>query len=470
MVHVGREERRASHPRDRRRREKPIATLLPFLWLLAATGAAQAQDQLALPPVADIDEQVFPAAAGVAPTAGPSAAQSSQAAQVAGAQAAAVQQAPTNIAIQIIVNSPGSSPVINQANNAASNATAGNANTGSQTAGQQQANGGTSAGGSGTAAGGEGQGNSGTGSGGSGPAVGQTSATAQDAGAQAAAVQGGASNITIVTVIGSPSAGPAVAQTNSAASGATSANTSSTTQVAGQTQDGTGVPASTQPAGEAAPSQPQPGGVSAAQQLGDILAGATGISSPSWTSLWNWIATKGATLPGIPAGTIPPLPGLPSLPDFPLPGLPGITPPASDEAPDGPSSGTGAPARAVEGDRSGAGLPDWTTPPSYPSFFPGASDSDGSGLSSSNVQKGSGAGKFARTQLEPSGRPPLAPGTFAGGGSAAAMLSAGGLVFGALFLIALQGLSAASALSRRFDLASTAWRRQAYLSPLERPG
>jgi hypothetical protein len=465
MARSGREERRAAHRRDRRRRAKPIATLLPVLWFLAATGVAQAQDGLPLPSAPSLDEQVqaLPAAATVVPAAGPSAAQTSQAAQVAGAQAATVQQAPTNIAIQIIVNSPGSSPVINQANNAASNATAGNANTTAQTAGQQQGDGGTAAGGSE-------QGNSGTASGGSGPAVGQTSGTAQNAGSQAAAVQGSAANVTIVTVIGSPSAGPAVSQTNSVISGATSANTSSTTQVAGQTQDGTGTQPSTQPAGGAAPSQPQPGGVSAAQQLGDILAGATGISSPSWASLWGWIATTVASLPGIPAGTIPPLPGLPSLPDFPVPGLPGITPPGSDEAPNGPSSGTGAPARAVGGDRSGAGLPDWTTMPSYPSFFPGASDSSDPGASSSFVQRGAGAGKSARTQLEPSERAPLGTGTFAGGGSAAAMLSAGGLVLGALFLIALQSLSAASALSRRFDLASTAWRRQAYLSPLERPG
>jgi len=448
MVHIRREDRRAPRPRDRRRHAKPIATLLPVLWFLAATGVAQAQDGLPLPPAPNLDEQVLPAAANVVPAAAPSAAQTSQAAQVAGAQAATVQQAPTNIAIQIIVNSPGSSPVINQANNAASNATAGNANTTAQTAGQQQANGGTA-------------------SGGSGPAVGQTSGTAQNAGSQAAVAQGGASNVTIVTVIGSPSAGPAVSQTNSATSAATSANTSSTTQVAGQIQDGTGTLPSTQPAGEAAPSQPQPGGVSAAQQLGNILAGATGISSPSWASLWDWIATTVASLPGIPAGTIPPLPSLPSLPDFPVPGLPGITPPGSDDAPDGPSSGTGAPARAVGGDRSGAGLPDWTTTPSYPSFFTGSS---GPGPSSSFVQNRSGAGKSTRTQLEPAERPPLVPGTFAGGGSAGAMLSAGGLLLGALFLIALQSLSAASALSRRFDLASTAWRRQAYLSPLERPG
>jgi hypothetical protein len=64
----------------------------------------------------------------------------------------------------------------------------------------------------------------------------------------------------------------------------------------------------------------------------------------------------------------------------------------------------------------------------------------------------------------------VSPGTFAGGGSAAATLGASGLILGALLLIALQLVSAATALSRRFDLASAAWRRQAYLSPLERPG
>jgi hypothetical protein len=64
----------------------------------------------------------------------------------------------------------------------------------------------------------------------------------------------------------------------------------------------------------------------------------------------------------------------------------------------------------------------------------------------------------------------VSPGTFAGGGSAAATFGASGLILGALLLIALQLVSAATALSRRFDLASAAWRRQAYLSPLERPG
>ena len=58
--------------------------------------------------------------------------QSSQAAQAAGAQAAAVQVQPANIAVPIAINSPGSSPVIVQANGNSAGATAANSNSTSQ--------------------------------------------------------------------------------------------------------------------------------------------------------------------------------------------------------------------------------------------------------------------------------------------------------------------------------------------------
>jgi len=428
-------------------RAKLAATLAPALGLLAFAGAAHADTGISLNP----DAPVLPAAAAV---------QTSQAAQAAAAQAATVQQAPTNIAIQIIVNSPGSNPVITQTNSAASGAAAGNTSAATQAAGQQQGTQGAPSDG-GTAA-----------------AVGQSSSTAQDAASQATTQQGGATNVSVVTVVGSPSAAPAVSQTNGAASGATATNTSSTTQVAGQTQAGAGAQQSAPPdaqpdaqsAGGALPSQSQPAGTSTQQGLGGVLAGPTGVSSVlTWISSWDWIWTA------------VPLPSFPSLPELeillpggiPLPGgLPGVPLPDSD----GSAGGKGAPARADgrdgkrAGDRSDAGLPAWSIQPPFPSLFPAATGSGGPDLSSSFVQRRSGAGTIARTQLRPSERPPVSPGTFAGGGSAAAAFGASGLILGALLLIALQLVSAATALSRRFDLASAAWRRQAYLSPLERPG
>ena len=425
-------------------RAKLAATLAPVLGLLAFAGAAHAQTGISLDPDG---AQVLPAAAAV---------QTSQAAQAAAAQATTVQQAPTNIAIQIIVNSPGSNPVITQTNSAASGAAAGNTSAATQAAGLQQGTQGTPSGG-GTAA-----------------AAGQSSSAAQDAASQATTQQGGATNVSVVTVVGSPSAAPAVSQTNGAASGAMAANTSSTTQVAGQTQAGAGAQQSAQPdaqpAGGALPSQSQPAGTSTQQGLGDLLPGPTGVSSVlTWISSWDWIWTA------------VPLPSFPSLPELeillpggiPLPGgLPGVPLPDSD----GSAGGKGAPARADArdgkraGDRSDAGLPAWSIQPPFPSLFAAATGSGGSDLSSRFVQRRSGAGTIARTQLRPSERPPVSPGTFAGGGSAAATFGASGLILGALLLIALQLVSAATALSRRFDLASAAWRRQAYLSPLERPG
>ena len=426
-------------------RTKLAASLAPVLGLLAFAGAAHAQTGISLNPDG---AQVLPAAAAV---------QASQAVQAAAAQAATVQQAPTNIAIQIIVNSPGSNPVITQTNSAASDAAAGNTSSTTQAAGQQQGTQGTPSGG-GTAA-----------------AVGQSSSTAQNAASQATTQQGGATNVSVVTVVGSPSAAPAVSQTNSAASGATAANTSSTTQVAGQTPAGADAqqsaqPDDAQPAGGALPSQSQPVGTSTQQGLGNILAGPTpGSSILTWISSWDWIWTAA------------PLPSLPSLPELeillpggiPLPGgLPGVPLPDLD----GSADGKGAPARADArdgkraGDRSEAWLPVWSIQPPFPSLFGAATGSGGPDPSASFVQRRSGAGTIARTQLRPSERPPASPGTFAGGGSAAAAFGTSGLILGALLLIALQHVSAATALSRRFDLASAAWRRQAYLSPLERPG
>ena len=100
MVSTRRDEQRAPRRRSGRVRARIAALVGAPLGVLAGAGAAQAQASAPLPPGQ--------------PAAEAAVAQAAQAVQTAGAQAAVVQQAPANIAIQIIVNSPGAAPVVNQ--------------------------------------------------------------------------------------------------------------------------------------------------------------------------------------------------------------------------------------------------------------------------------------------------------------------------------------------------------------------
>jgi hypothetical protein len=482
----------AERPTRRRRRRAALASLLaPF----AFAGVANAQSN----PAIDLLGEVAVADPATVAPAAQAVGQIAQTTQAAGAQASTVQQQPTNVAVQIVVNSPGSNPVINQANNAVSNAVGGNESSVAQAAGFQGDQGASGSGGS----------------------VGQAAAAAQNAGAQATTAQNQATNIAVPVAIASPSTTPTVSQTNGAAANASATNSSSIIQAAQGSQGPSGNAGGNQPTG-GGPGQ-SAGGPSPAQLVQEILAGASGGGSPIWIWIWNWdwVWNAAPAPPGSPGGAspapptlpsppgLPSIPGLPSLPSLPsLPGLPGVGPGGIPDIeipnvglpvtgaesviaplagalapilppPGSPSAETTAASDAPAGaapkpprrhDDRGTGLPAWTVP-SF-SDAPGASSGPfgGSDLSSSIVQDRSRTGKTARSTLERPEPPLPPPGKSVGGGAAAALMSAAGLVLGALFLIAFQLLSAASALSRRFGLASAAWRRQAYLSPLERPG
>lgn len=427
-------------PPGPRTRARVAGLLLPFLAALAGADAALGQTP-SLPAV--------PTRSGHAADA--AAAQASQTAQAAGAQATTVQQAPVNIAIQIIVNSPGSNPVINQSNVATSAAGAGNTGSTTQAAGGEQ---------------------EATGSGGAG-GTGQLAATGQNAAAQATTVQSGATNAAATTVVGSPSASPSVNQANGAGSSAAASNVSSTTQVAtgsGGTA-GSGAGAQT-PAGGATKSQPA--GTWVAQGPSAPVGGGTAAVDPN-DALWAWIwSLVSATVTWAESGTGGPFPGVPALPDLGLggmalpdvPALPGDWEPAA-EPPQRARlrrADTARRERSAAAGRATASFGHALAPPV--SVYATPSGGRAPNVSSSFVQNGSDAGKTRGTQLGLPVVPPATPPA----GSAGSLVSGTGLLLGALFLVALQLASAASALSRRFDLASLAWRRQAYLSPLERPG
>jgi hypothetical protein len=422
------------------------------------------------------------------PDASQVAGQVSGAAQAAGAQAAAVQHQPTNVAIQIVVNSPGSKPVISQVNEAAAAADAGNANATEQAAGQLQSGKDLSE------------------SVWSGQAAGQGAKADQDAAAQAAATQGNAANIALSIVANSPATTPAVAQVNGVASHAGAANANSTTQNAGQAQAlGGAAPgeAGDLPSPGGAASNPSsPGGSSPSQLVQEMLAGLGDNGSPVWIWIWNWDWTWTSAPPAQAAGARPALPHL-QIPTIPFPSwslpeidlgtitadlttvLPGLELPAgfdtlpsvtpfvqwpvwpfatSDPSDGGPSKSA---ATRTSGNRPGKTARDeatWFAPSIVMDDF--RADS----LSSSFVQSRTRTEKTAQAQLNGADLPLPVPGPSVPGGSAGALLSAAGLALGALVLLALQIASAASAFGRRLDLASAAWRRQAYLTPLERPG
>ncbi|MGH7359680.1 MAG: hypothetical protein ACREJR_12775, partial [Candidatus Rokuibacteriota bacterium] len=147
--------------------------------------------------------------------------QSSQTAQAAVAQAAAVQVQPVNIAITIAVNSPGASPVIVQTNGNSGGAGAGNSSSTTQGAAKPQ-----QAKGKGSSASSSGQNGSGSGGAG-GPSQPTQSQTVQGAGAQATAVQFHPVNIATPIAVNSPGASPVIVQTNGNSAGATAANSSS---------------------------------------------------------------------------------------------------------------------------------------------------------------------------------------------------------------------------------------------------
>ena len=384
------------------------------------------------------------AASGLQGTLGLVSQQASQTAQAAGAQANAAQVQPVNIAVTVIVNSPGSKPVIVQSNGNSAGASAGNSSSTSQNSGQGAGTGSGSS--NGQNGGGSGGGGSGSGGGQSQPAS-QGSHIAQGAGAQAGATQVQPANIATPVVVNSPGSKPVIVQTNGNSAGATAANSSSTNQALGSSQAGGAAPAS-QPQSSPAQNVPlQPPAIDFGP-INNVIGPGTG-----WNLNLNldWILD----LVVVPTPQLPPMPQWPVPgPNWPFPG--GISAPADE---------TGN--NAVPGGRSaGAPLGDatdwfgWTS-----SSNPAGSGAElRSGVSSSFVQTPAKTADPSPLPLVPLPLPPL-PSPTAGGG----LFSPAGLVLGAIATLALY-LASLGLLLGRLGLASAPWRHQAYLSPLQRPG
>jgi hypothetical protein len=506
---------RGGRPESRSGRR--IHLLLTVVALAAFVSLGHAPSALAqLPDVQQELASVVPHAAAVevpavAVPASQIANQVAQVAQAAGANAEALQAEPRNVATPAVASSPGADAVASQANEAAAAAESTNGNAIAQGAGQAQ--------------GGEGAGAGAGAAGGTPPpaqAATQDAGTGQVAGAQAVAVQNQPVNIAIPIVINSPNSHTVVVQANNAAAAALASNQSTTTQVAGQTQRDSGGASGAQLVQAPGAPRPPPGqggtgpvGAALPQLVQESLAAFGGNGGSIWIWIWDWtwnwtvpsVAPPQVSVPDVRVPTIPtpalpvpmPTPAAPNVPTIPaslwtllgsnpltipdwtnvdgiaglelpspadmaiIPGLAELfgAPPAASgrDARDAQSSGPGLGARA------GSFLLPWTMESEIFRL-------DGRFVSSSFVQR-------PATEPKTAGQPPqraelpfpiVTPGqsvpTGAGGGGA----SASGLVVGALLIFTLQLASAAFALGRRFDLASAAWRRQAYLSPLERPG
>jgi hypothetical protein len=361
--------------------------------------------------------------AGV-PTLGLVSGQAAQTAQAAAAQAAAVQVQPVNIAITIAVNSPGASPVIVQSNGNSAGAGAGNSSSTKQSSGKQP----QSQGKSGSATG---SGQSGGGSnGGNGPSQQppQASQTVQGAGAQAGAVQAHPVNFAMPIAVNSPGASPVIVQTNGNSAAAIAANASSTTQSSAALQPTAGAGASSPPPppAQGAPLPPIViPGIDFNALLNDLLGPGSG---------WNFELDI-------------PWPQLPALP-WPFPG-----PKQAGTVDHKPKDDPVSPGRSVggRGETVGSG------------WEPSSALESGPGASSTFVQTRESKAEPSLLPLLPLPRPALQAPASSGAGAGL------GFVLGALAALALYLISL-GLLLRRLGLASAAWRHQAYLAPLQRPG
>jgi hypothetical protein len=358
--------------------------------------------------------------------------QASQTAQGAVAQANATQSKPVNVAIQIIVNSPGASPVIVQNNSSSSAAHASNASSTDQKSHAAQSGGGG-------------------GGGGSAQGVQQTGTTVQGAGSQAKAAQANPVNIAVQVVKDSPGASPVIVQTNGNAAGANAENAAATSQGAVASQAGSGRRAGTPssaPAHPAAaslsPPKPPPSGGSG----GDLEALLGGFPDLAW--VWESLAADVRPLPTVPGWVLSPA-------GWPLPGFHGRA------AAPGEARGAAGHGSDVAKARRGAGAHPVLTLGAVAGGTPIAPGT-AAPVSSSFVQTPANRPKDshgAKPQLPLPGLP--AP---AGGGSAPVST---GLVLAVAAALALF-LSSLGLLLGRLGLASARWRHQAYLAPLQRPG
>jgi hypothetical protein len=387
--------------------------------------------------------------------------------QDAGAGAAAVQEGATNLAAPTVEASSGAETVVSAANEATADSEAANGAVTTQVAGQSQQGGPVpdpkpapqdSAPQDPATPAQPGQPPAPVSQP---PQAGQTatqgSATTQAAGAQATAVQTNPVNVAVPIVIASPGANTVVIQTNSASAAAQATNTAATTQAAGQSQSG-GQPAAGAPQGQPPPQTGLPGSGAGGSEIDLVLDSVVQTGSTTWIWIWDWTWNWDWDWS---AGEI----DLPSVPA--LQPVPGWTSPADDassvRAPE-PASGS---RNGVDGVRAAPLVP--ATGPAYESLPP-------SPLASAS-REGRRSANPSSIFVQPDAKP--APGRLflppigrhaAPGGSAGAGIAPLTLVVGALLALALQIFSAAGLLGRRFAHTAVGWRRQAYLTPLERPG
>ena len=210
--------------------------------------------------------------------------------QGAASQANATQKNPVNIAVQIIVNSPGASPVIVQNNSNSSSAHSSNGSSTTQNSHAAQSGGGG-------------------GGGGSAQGVQQAGTTVQGAGSQAQAAQANPVNIAVQVVKDSPGASPVIVQTNGNAAGAKAENAAATSQGAVASQAGSGSragtpsPAAAHPAAASlSPPNPPPASGGSGVDLEALLGGF-----PDLAWVWESLAADLRPLPTVPGWVLGPV-------------------------------------------------------------------------------------------------------------------------------------------------------------------
>jgi hypothetical protein len=362
--------------------------------------------------------------------------QASQTVQGAAAAASSTQASPVNVAVQIVISSPGASPVIVQTNANSSAAKASNASATKQDSPASQP---ASGGGSG---------------GGSVQGVRQTSGTQQGAAAGAKAVQTNPVNVAIQIVKDSPGASPVIVQLNGNQADSQAANSSTTDQGSSALQAGSWGgpgPGSRLPA-QSADSWPSPSPAELALpppaspgDLGIDRDTLGGLPDLAW--LWEAVGVdlpRSSWLSGFEL----------SLLGWPFAGS------ADDEQAGGRGDQRGRTAGAAPHDRAlqpAAGR-DAGAFPGAPAAF------DQLSASSSFVQTPAKARKDS-SESAPRVPVPALPAPAGGGGGSA---SAGLLPVALATLIFW--LTSLGLLFGRLSLASARWRHQAYLAPLQRPG
>ena len=359
--------------------------------------------------------------------------QASQTVQGAASQANATQKNPVNVAVQIIVNSPGASPVIVQNNSNSSSAHSSNGSSTTQNSHAAQSGGGG-------------------GGGGSAQGVQQAGTTVQGAGSQAQAAQANPVNIAVQVVKDSPGASPVIVQTNGNAAGAKAENAAATSQGAVASQAGSGSragtpsPAAAHPAAASlSPPNPPPAAGGSSVDLEALLGGF-----PDLAWVWESLATDLRPLPTVPGWVLGPV-------GWPLPRFDGrAAAPGEARGAAGHATRSAHARRGPHPGTSGARgeVADWEP------ITPGIA----APVSSSFVQTPANQPKDSngpQRQLPLPGLP--AP---AGGGGAPVSTE---LVLAVVAALALF-LSSLWLLLGRLGLASARWRHQAYLAPLQRPG